>query len=136
MPMAPLGRAKNVLLPVQKCWPAVKKSAVQDFMCPRLLSLVHGQVGWVPRLPAAGAGRKADPAIIAAFPGSPALSAGSFTLIHEFQQVLSEYPRTSREAEVFWGIRSLSPFPPVSSISPSNTASAPGETTSKSREDD
>jgi len=73
MPMAPLGRAKNVLLPVQKCWPAVKKSAVQDFMCPRLLSLVHGQVGWVPRLPAAGAGRKADPVIIAAFPGSPAV---------------------------------------------------------------
>ena len=42
----------------------------------------HGQVGWMPRLPAAGAGRavtdsrsgvKADPLIISTFPGSPAL---------------------------------------------------------------
>jgi len=40
----------------------------------------HGQVGWMPRLPAAGAGRKADPVIISTFPGSPALWAGSFTL--------------------------------------------------------
>jgi hypothetical protein len=48
----------------------------------------HGQVGWMPRLPAAGAGRavtdsrsgvKADPLIISTFPGSPALWAGSFT---------------------------------------------------------
>ena len=28
----------------------------------------HGQVGWMPRLPAAGAGRKADPLIISTFP--------------------------------------------------------------------
>ena len=42
----------------------------------------HGQVGWMPRLPAAGAGRaetdsrtgvKADPTIIYALPGSSAL---------------------------------------------------------------
>jgi len=33
----------------------------------------------MPRLPAAGAGRKADPIIIFSFPGSPALWAGSFT---------------------------------------------------------
>ena len=42
--------------------------------------LIHGQVGWMPRLPAAGAGRaetdprtgvKADPIIIFSFPGSP-----------------------------------------------------------------
>jgi len=39
----------------------------------------HGQVGWMPRLPAAGAGRKADRVIVNAFPGSPALWAGSFT---------------------------------------------------------
>ncbi len=58
------------------------------------------------------------------------------TLIHEFQEVLSEYSRTSREAEVSWGFRYLSPFPPVSSLSPSNAASAPRETPSKSREDD
>jgi hypothetical protein len=73
MSMGSPGRAKNVSLPVQKCWPTVKKSAYQDSVCPRLLSLVHGQVGWVPRLPAAGAGRKADPVIITAFPGSPAV---------------------------------------------------------------
>jgi hypothetical protein len=35
--------------------------------------MCHGQVGWMPRLPAAGAGRKADPLIISTFPGSPAL---------------------------------------------------------------
>jgi hypothetical protein len=34
---------------------------------------LHGQVGWKPRLPASGAGRKADPIIILSFPGSPAL---------------------------------------------------------------
>jgi len=33
----------------------------------------HGQVGWMPRLPAAGAGRKADHVIIFTSPGSPAL---------------------------------------------------------------
>ena len=38
----------------------------------------RGQVGWIPRLPAAGAGRKADPIIITSFPGSPVLWAGSF----------------------------------------------------------
>jgi hypothetical protein len=31
----------------------------------------RGQVGWMPRLPAAGAGRKADPIIISTLPGSP-----------------------------------------------------------------
>jgi len=35
--------------------------------------LPHGQVGWTPRLPAAGAGRKADPIIMSTFPGRPAL---------------------------------------------------------------
>ena len=34
----------------------------------------HGQVGWMPRLPAAGAGREADLVIISTLPGSPALS--------------------------------------------------------------
>jgi hypothetical protein len=38
----------------------------------------HGQVGWMPRLPAAGAGRKADPVTVFTSPGSPALWAGSF----------------------------------------------------------
>jgi len=38
-----------------------------------LTDQVHGQVGWMPHLPAAGAGRKADPLIISTFPGSPAL---------------------------------------------------------------
>jgi hypothetical protein len=33
--------------------------------------LPRGQVGWAPRLPAAGAGRKADPTIMFTFPGSP-----------------------------------------------------------------
>jgi hypothetical protein len=33
----------------------------------------------MPRLPAAGAGRKADRVIVTTFPGSPALWAGSFT---------------------------------------------------------
>jgi desulfoferrodoxin (superoxide reductase-like protein) len=33
----------------------------------------------MPRLPAAGAGRKADPIIVFTYPGSPALWAGSFT---------------------------------------------------------
>jgi hypothetical protein len=41
MSMGSLGRAKNVSLPVQKCWFAVKKSAYQDFMCPRLPFLVQ-----------------------------------------------------------------------------------------------
>ncbi len=40
---------------------------------PSLKSFPRGQVGWMPRLPAAGAGRKADPIIISSFPGSPAL---------------------------------------------------------------
>jgi len=39
----------------------------------------RGQVGWMPRLSAAGAGKKVDPAITPTFPGSPALRAGSFT---------------------------------------------------------
>ena len=39
----------------------------------------RGRVGWIPCLPAAGAGRKADPIIISTFPGSPALWARSFT---------------------------------------------------------
>jgi hypothetical protein len=33
--------------------------------------LSRGQVGWTPRLPAAGAGRKADPTIMSTFPESP-----------------------------------------------------------------
>ena len=54
----------------------------------RLLVASHEQVGWMPCLPAAGAGRtatdsrsgvKADPTIISTFPGSPALWVGSFT---------------------------------------------------------
>jgi len=38
----------------------------------------------MPRLPAAGAGRKADPVIKSTFPGSPALWAGSFNLFLSF----------------------------------------------------
>ena len=51
----------------------------------QVIEIFHGQVGWMPRLPAAGAGRavtdsrsgvKADPVIISTLPGSPALVGG------------------------------------------------------------
>jgi len=48
--------------------------------------MVRGQVGLMPRLPAAGAGRKADPVIILTFPGSPALCAGSFPFTVRLQR--------------------------------------------------
>jgi len=51
-----------------------------------VIPILHGQVGWMPRLPAAGAGRKADPIIISSFPGSPALWAGSFTLLSAWSE--------------------------------------------------
>jgi hypothetical protein len=49
----------------------VKKSCEGAYSYTR--TLPRGQVGWMLRLPAAGAEREADPVILSTFPGSPAL---------------------------------------------------------------
>jgi len=48
----------------------------------------HGQVGWMPRLPAAGAGRKADPVIISYlhFPEAPPCGRGASLASEDYER--------------------------------------------------
>ena len=62
-----------VCAPCQQESKKQKQYAIKEFLLVHSFHPFHGQVGWMPRLAAAGAGREADLIIIPSFPGSPTL---------------------------------------------------------------